>query len=251
VSVVIVQSGQWEGKIEVCRKLTIEMGQRYKTSSLSIRAGSGSRLCEKPECPHVPDFTFVIGSQIVVKKPSTHYFPQIIQSWRFTNAMFESWLTLQPESIFLPQYRRLRRFRGSSCHSAHQNNLLDLTSDEIALSGSQQLPTLYQYPPDIFEPVLCESQIISQIIVGLCDQSMFTIEVAILSIRKASLSSCVVTIHQSRPPKSISVQHSRLPPLFQLFTDFEFRQSQFRAVFSWLLLSAMLSICSQFLLRNE
>jgi hypothetical protein len=51
--------------------------------------------------------------------------------------------------------------------------------------------SLYQSPTDIFDLVLCLSQPISQIMVGLCDRPMFTIEIAIISIHEASLSYCV------------------------------------------------------------
>jgi hypothetical protein len=157
------------------------------------------------------------------KNPSIHNFPQIIQFWQFTNAMLDSCLAFWPQLILLPHYRYSRRFKGLRCHSAYQNDLLDLASDEIALSESQRLPTLCQSPTDIFDPVPGQSQIISQIMVDLCDQSMFTTKIAIILIREASLFYCVAKIHRPRLSKSIDVQYSRLPLSLLFFIGFKFR----------------------------
>jgi hypothetical protein len=79
----------------------------------------------------------------------------------------ESCLHPQPQSIFLPHYRCLRRFTSSRCHLLHQKDILNRASDEIALSGSQQLANLCRSPSDTFDPVLCSSQIILQTMVSV------------------------------------------------------------------------------------
>jgi hypothetical protein len=141
-----------------------------------------------PSCPHVRGFTFVMGSQIVVKN---HRLAISLKSFSRGNLQMRCpgrCLALQPESIFLPHYRSSRRFRRSKCCSTHQKNLRDLASDEMALSDSKKLATLCRSPPDVFGPVLCQHQIILQVMIGLCDQSTFTIETEIISIHEASMS---------------------------------------------------------------
>jgi hypothetical protein len=93
--------------------------------------------------------------------------------------------------------------------SAHEQDLLDLALDGMAISDLPERKPPCRSPLEMFDRVLCSSQIISQIAIELCDQSTLTNGIAPLSINEASFGRGLASIHQARSLQPMATQRRR------------------------------------------
>jgi hypothetical protein len=112
------------------------------------------------------------------------------------------------QPTILPHLQPNEYFTVPTGSLTHDKQLLNPALYAGAILDSQRFSGSYASPLDIFKQILHQPQIICQARFDLCDESPFSIRIAIISIREAPRSWATVKSSWHQPTKSIVRRNS-------------------------------------------